>query len=256
MLEPITADVLSVPGVSHGFFTRAGGVSAGIYTALNCGLGSRDDRAAVRENRDRVARHFGTVPGSVVTLYQVHSDIAVRVDGPIQHDRLPKADAMVTKTPGVVIGALAADCAPVLFVDPVAKVIGAAHAGWRGAVGGILESTIAAMEGIGAVRRHIRAVVGPCISQTAYEVGQDFEGELLARDANNACYFVRPTAGARPHFDLPGYVEGRLKQAHIGEVGLETTCTFPADSRFFSFRRSQKLSEPDYGRQISAIVVT
>ena len=256
MLEPITADVLSVPGIAHGFFTRAGGVSGGIYSALNCGLGSKDDRQAILENRDRVARHLGASPGSVVTLYQVHSNSAVNVEGPIAQDRLPKADGLVTRTPGVVIGALAADCAPVLFVDPSAKVIGAAHAGWRGAVGGILEATIAAMEGLGAIRGRIRAVVGPCISLAAYEVGPEFEADLLARNADNARFFVRLAAGARPHFDLPGYVAGRLEQARIGEVGRESRCTFPGDSQLFSFRRSQKLAEPDYGRQISAIVVT
>jgi len=256
MLEPITADVLSLPGIAHGFFTRAGGVSGGIYQSLNCGLGSKDDRQAVLENRDRVARHLGAAPGSVVTLYQVHSDIAVTVDKPVPFESLPKADALVTRTPGVVVGALAADCAPVLFADPTARVVGAAHAGWRGAVGGILESTIAAMEGLGAARGRIRAVVGPCISQTAYEVGPEFEAALLDRDAGNARFFVRPSAGVRPHFDLPGYVESRLQRSGIGEVDRQTPCTFPGDSRFFSFRRSQKLSEPDYGRQISAIVVT
>lgn len=256
MLAPITSDVLAVPGVAHGFFTREGGVSGGIYRSLNCGLGSKDDRKAVLENRDRVARHLGAAPGSVVTLYQIHSDTAVTVDRPVPFESLPKADALVTKTPGVVVGALAADCSPVLFVDPAAKVVGAAHAGWRGAVGGILEATIAAMERLGAVKGRIRAAVGPCIGQQAYEVGPEFEADLLARDSTNARFFVRPAEGARPHFDLPGYVEARLQRAGLAAVGRETPSTFESESLLFSYRRSQRLKEPDYGRQISAIVVT
>jgi YfiH family protein len=255
MLEPIVADVLSVPGIAHGFFTRKGGVSSGIYESLNCGLGSKDERAAVLQNRDRVARHLGAAPGSVVTLYQIHSDVAVAVDRPVPFESLPKADALVTRTPGVVIGALAADCAPVLFVDPAAKVVGAAHAGWRGAVGGILESTLAAMVRLGAEQGRISACVGPCIGQQAYEVGPEFEADLLARDSENARFFVRASAGGRPHFDLPGYVEARLRNARLAAVERRTPCTFESES-LFSYRRSQRHRQPDYGRQISAIVVS
>lgn len=251
----MTADVLAAPGIAHGFFTRRGGVSGGIYDSLNCGLGSKDDRKSVQENRDRVATCLGAAPGSVVTLFQVHSDVAVVVDAAVGYDKLPRADALVTRTPGVVVGALAADCAPVLFADPVAKVVAAAHAGWRGAVGGILESTISAMESQGAERRRIRAVVGPCIGQPNYEVGPEFEAEFLARDPANARYFMRPSEHARPHFDLSGYTAGRLLAAGIGEVAQRSPCTFANESNLFSYRRSRKLSEPDYGRQISAIVV-
>lgn len=255
MLEPIVSDVLSVPGIAHGFFTRKGGVSSGIYESLNCGLGSKDERAAVLQNRDRVARHLGAAPGSVVTLYQIHSDVSVAVDRPVPFESLPKADALVTRTPGVVIGALAADCAPVLFVDPAAKVVGAAHAGWRGAVGGILESTLAAMVRLGAEQSRISACVGPCIGQHAYEVGPEFEADLLVRDRENARFFVRPSAGAKPHFDLPGYVEARLRNARLAAVERRTPCTFESES-LFSYRRSQRHRQPDYGRQISAIVVS
>ena len=192
----------------------------------------------------------------MVTLFQIHSDVALVVDAPVPYQSLPKADALVTRTPGVVIGALAADCAPVLFADPVAKVVAAAHAGWRGAVGGILEAAIVTMEGLGADRGRIRAAVGPCISQPNYEVGPEFEAEFLARNPANARYFVRPTEGARPRFDLSGYAADRLRAAGICEVAQQSPCTFSDESNLFSYRRSRKLGEPDYGRQISAIVVT
>lgn len=253
--QPITADVLAAPGLAHGFFTRVGGISGGIYDSLNCGLGSKDDAAAVTENRDRVARHLGARAGQVVTLFQTHSDTTIVVDAPFARGQVPKADALATRTPSIVIGALAADCAPVLLADPQAKVVGAAHAGWRGAVGGILESVIAAMESLGADRRRIRAAVGPCIGQTAYEVGPEFEAEFLAHADDNRRFFVRPTVGSRPHFDLAGYVAERLRKARVGEVASHAPCTF-SDSNLFSYRRSRKRNEPDYGRQISAIVVT
>lgn len=256
MPNPVIADALNLPGVAHGFFTRQGGVSEGIYKSLNCGLGSKDDSAAVFENRNRVARHLGAEPGQVVTLFQVHSDITIIADAPIPRDRLPKADAIVTRTPGLVVGALAADCAPVLLADPDARVVAAAHAGWRGALGGILESTIAAMEGLGASRRRIRAAVGPCIGQTAYEVGAEFEAEFLARDPANARYFVRPTPEARPHFDLAGYVAHRLQRAGLAAVERCSPCTFAGESNLFSYRRSVQRQDADYGRQISAIVLT
>ena len=257
MSNQLTHPLLSaLPGIRYGFFTRQGGVSTGIYESLNCGTGSKDDHAAVLENRARVTAALGIAPERLATPYQMHGIEAVHVTKVWGPGKGPKADAVVTDRPGIALGVGSADCGPTLFADAEAGIIGASHSGWRGALSGVLESTIAAMEGLGAARGRIRAVVGPCISQTAYEVGPEFEAALLDRDAGNARFFVRPSAGVRPHFDLPGYVESRLQRSGIGEVDRQTPCTFPGDSRFFSFRRSQKLSEPDYGRQISAIVVT
>lgn len=256
MLSRIEAENLkSLPGIRHGFFTRQGGVSTGIYAGLNCGLGSNDESAHVIENRRRVAEHLGADHGGVVTLYQVHGATALTVTGPVSRANLPEADAVVTATPKLAIGVLTADCTPVLFADPVAGVVGAAHAGWRGAVAGILESTIAEMERLGARRERIGAAVGPTISQDAYEVGPEFEAEVVALDPANACYFRMPQPGGRAHFDLPGFVSGRLRAAGLSSIELAAPCTRANESKFFSYRRSQTLKEADYGRQISAIVV-
>lgn len=251
------ADVLSrLPNIAHGFFTREGGTSEGIYAALNCGLGSDDVKSAVVENRDRVARALGACAGSVVTVHQIHSANAVIVDRPLPRESLPKADAIVTRTPGIVVGALAADCAPVLFADADAKVVAAAHAGWRGAVAGVLAATVEAMESIGADRRRIVAAVGPCIGQSAYEVGPEFEAELLGRDKRNARFFDRPEGAPRPRFDLPGYVMGQLANLGLAALESQSICTLQNESLLFSYRRSRARGEPDYGRQISAIVVS
>lgn len=253
MPRPLTTPGLAaLPGIAHGFFTRDGGVSAGIYASLNCGLGSQDARADVLENRRRVAAVLGA--RDVVTLYQTHSAAALVVDG-VPAGELPKADAVVTRTPGVAVGALAADCAPVLFADPEARVVAAAHAGWRGAVGGIVESTIAAMESIGAARGRIRAAIGPCIGLRSYEVGPEFEAELLRLDIANERHFSRISLREKPHFDLKGYVASRLAAAGITAVDVMGVCTYESES-LFSYRRAQHRSEGDYGRQISAIVVT
>lgn len=255
MLKPITSANLQTPNIRHGFFTRDGGVSEGIYAGLNTGLGSSDDPDRVLENRRRVAEHLGASHGSVVTLYQVHGATALTVDKPQDRAKLPKADAVVSKTPGLAIGVLTADCTPVLFADPQAGVVAAAHAGWRGAVGGILEAAIAEMERQGANREHIRAAVGPTISPEIYEVGPDFEAELLRLDPGNEHFFHAPAPGARVHFDLPGYVTTRLARAGLTNVEVCAPCTYQSESLFFSYRRSQVLKEGDYGRQISAIVV-
>lgn len=255
--EIVRAESLSgLSDISHGFFTRQGGVSTGIYGALNCGLGSNDDPHLVRQNRARVAQALGAGGSSVLTLHQVHSATALVVDAPFAPGKLPRADALVTRTPGLVIGALAADCTPVLFADPEARIVAAAHAGWRGALGGILEAAIEAMIGIGASRRHIRAAIGPCINQSAYEVGPEFEAEFLSADPGNGRFFARPATGARARFDLPGYVEHRLSRTGIGAVERRSFCSYENESRFFSYRRSTRRKEPDYGRQISAIVLT
>lgn len=253
---PILAPTLSaITGIAHGFFGREGGVSDGLYTALNCGLGSEDDRARVMENRRRVAAALGKPDAPVVTLYQTHSATAHIVSGPQNPSDLPKADAVVTATPGVIVGALAADCCPVLFADPEAKVVAAAHAGWRGAVGGILDATVATMQEAGARRERIIAAIGPCIGPQAYEVGPEFEAEVVALNAANARFFSRLTQGERPHFDLPGYVLARLGGLGLGHVESATRCTYENESEFFSYRRSCHRKEPDYGRQISAILV-
>ncbi len=257
MTEIITAACLDgLADIRHGFFTRAGGVSEGIYASLNCGHGSNDARDAVTENRRRVAATLGqTEAARVLTLYQVHSATALVVEAPLPREALPKADALVTRTPGLVIGALAADCAPVLLADPEAKVVAAAHAGWRGAFSGIVEATIAQMETLGAARSRIRAAVGPCINQAAYEVGPDFEARFLETDPAFARFFTRGQPLGRPHFDLPGFVGNRLRKAGISVLEQKSPCTFADSARFFSYRRTTKAKEPDYGRQISAIVI-
>ena len=255
-MEPITAECLQdMPGVRHGFFSRQGGVSGGIYASLNCGFGSSDDHASVAENRRRVAAHLMPAASTVLTVHQVHSAVAVVVDGDIARADLPKVDGLVTRTRGLVIGALAADCAPVLFADADAGVIGAAHAGWRGAVGGIVEATVSAMETIGANRANIRTCVGPCINQSNYEVGEAFMADVVTRDAAYAGFFARMGATDLPHFDLPGFVVRQLLQAQIGTIERQTPCTYENESLYFSFRRVTHREEPDYGRQISAIVL-
>jgi polyphenol oxidase len=255
MLEPITANTLpDRPRIAHGFFTRHGGVSRGGYASLNCGLGSKDDPVAVRENRARVAAFLSAQ--SLVTAHQVHSPTAVVASHAWSPDERPRADAIVTATPGLAVAVLTADCAPVLFADRKARVVAAAHAGWRGAFGGVIESTIATMEKLGCRREHVHAAVGPCIGQAAYEVGPEFERDFLAQDGANARFFTRQAPDARPHFDLAGYVEHRLQRAGVGGVQNLASCTYAQTEDFFSYRRSQARKEIDYGRQISAIALT
>lgn len=255
MLEALHADSLaSLPGIAHGFFTRRGGVSQGIYASLNCGQGSKDDPEAVRENRARVAEALRA--DSLVTAHQVHSAVAVVADKPWSDHQRPRADAIVTATRGLALGVLAADCAPVLLADPHAKIVAAAHAGWRGALGGVLEAALQAMEGLGARRERVEAGIGPCIGLAAYEVGPEFEAQFLQHDPAASRFFARATAAARPHFDLAAYIGDRLAAQGIRAARCSTQCTFAEDKEFFSFRRCQARQEPDYGRQISAIVLT
>lgn len=261
MLTPIqTPRLASLKHVRHGFFTREGGVSTGLYASLNCGLGSQDKSDSVLENRRRVSEHLGGTHGQVVTLYQEHGTRALTVTAPLPRTDLPRADAVVTATPGLVIGVLTADCAPVLFADPVAGIVAAAHAGWRGAAAGILESTVAEMERIGAQRSRITASLGPCINQPAYEVGPEFEAQLLALAPSNGRFFTQANEKAahpaKAKFDLPGYVLNRLNLIGLGVIENGAACTYENESQFFSFRRTTHQKEPDYGRQISAIVVT
>lgn len=256
MLHALTAPILLAhPNIRHGFFTREGGVSGGVYSGLNCGLGSADAADDVLENRRRIAAHLGASDGHVVTLYQEHGTTARTVTAAIPRDLLPKADAVVTKAKGLAIGVLTADCGPVLFADPEVGVVAAAHAGWRGALAGILPSTVLEMERLGAKRQRIIAAVGPCIGQAAYEVSQEFEAEFLLKDLMNARYFIIPPGSAKPHFDLTGYIVDQLGALGLGGVESCAVCTHGNESQFFSYRRSTQRNEPDYGRQISAIVV-
>ncbi len=258
-LEPFEArNLAALSGIRHGFFTRAGGVSTGLYASLNCGLGSSDDPSLVLENRRRIGRHLGgndEFGGGVVTLYQEHGTTAFEVSRPPARDALPHADAVVSVTPGLVIGVLTADCAPVLLADAKAGVVAAAHAGWRGALNGIVDSAVREMERLGAHREHISAAVGPCISQSAYEVGPEFKATFLAHDPANSVFFEHEDASARPHFDLPGFVAKRLIEAGVGSIEDLSLCTSENESLFFSYRRKTHRGEADYGRQISAIVV-
>jgi YfiH family protein len=260
MLHSVRIDALSaLPDIGHGFFSRRGGVSEGIYASLNCGVGSKDNPEAVRENRARVAGHLGA--RRVVTAYQVHGTAAVVLDDVSAVGERPRADALVTATRGLALGVLTADCAPILLADPRAGVIGAAHAGWRGALAGIAEAAIEAMEGLGASRQRVRAAVGPCIGASAYEVGPEFEAAFAERDPASALFFARPdrdpaSPERRPTFDLAGYVAERLRRAGVGLVAAADTCSYSVHNDFFSYRRSQRNGETDYGRQISAIVLT
>lgn len=250
----IEAPELSLPGIRHGFFGRKGGVSQGLYASLNCGLGSNDDAANVVENRNRAAAHLGIDGAHLLTVYQIHSPDVVVVTKPWTRGDQPKADAMVTKEPGIALGVLAADCTPVLFADAKARVIGSAHAGWKGAIAGVVERTVAAMERLGANRLNIRAAIGPCISQQSYEVGDDLRAPFVAQDMDNARFFAPGKAAGKWQFDLPGYVLERARANGLA-IANRTRCTYINDADYFSFRRTTHKGEPDYGRNLSAIVL-
>lgn len=250
-LEILTSPLLA--GARHGFFTRRGGASSGIYAGLNCGPGSADQREAVALNRARVAGALGVAPARLLSLHQVHgTEVAVAGPAGWPGSERPRADAAVTADPSVAISVLTADCAPVLLHDPEARVAGAAHAGWRGAADGVIEATLAAMERLGARRAAIRAAVGPTISQRAYEVGPEFLDRFLAEEDGSERYFV-PGSGDRLLFDLPGFVLGRLRAAGVADAEWIGACTYSDPERFFSYRRATHAGEPDYGRLISAI---
>ncbi len=247
MLEILTSDPIPL---RHGFFTRKGGASSGIFAGLNCGPGSTDQSGMVAINRSRVADALDLSPEYLVSLNQTHSakvaTIAALPDGRLQ------ADGMVTATPGIGLGILTADCQPVLFADPQAKVIGAAHAGWRGAQDGVLEATVNAMQALGAKPDNIRAVIGPTISQAAYEVGPEFYGNFIAHDPANSRFFINGTDD-RFHFDLPSYGLHRLRMAGVGHAEWIRLCTYRDPERFYSFRRATHNAEADYGRLIAVI---
>jgi YfiH family protein len=247
LLEIITTDALPV---RHGFFTRKGGASSGIFAGLNCGVGSSDQSEAVAINRARVAEAMDVPLDHLVGVHQVHSPDVVTVTGPLPVR--PQADAMVTATPGIALSILTADCQPVLFCDPAAGVIGAAHAGWRGAFRGVLEATVAAMTDLGATPAGISAVIGPSISQAAYEVGPEFFETFADEDPDNTRFFANGK-GDRMLFDLPAYGLHRLRAAGVGHAEWTRHCTYADPDRFFSFRRTTHLGEADYGRLISVI---
>jgi YfiH family protein len=240
-------------GLPHGFLGRRGGVSKGELAGLNVGYGSNDERAAIDENRRRAVAALAR-RAQLVTVHQVHSADVVIAEGPWSQDRRPHADALVSDRPGLLLGILTADCAPVLFTDQAAGVIGAAHAGWRGAFAGITDSTIAAMERLGASRERICAAVGPCIGPASYEVDEGFRARILDADPANARFFTDGPAG-KPHFDLPRYVVHRLLAGGIGEVEALHLDTYADADRFFSYRRATHRGEADYGRQLSAIAL-
>lgn len=248
MLEILTSPALA--GTPHGFFTRKGGASSGVFAGLNCGHGSSDLTEAVNVNRDRVATAMGVAPEQMVGVYQIHSAEVATVDAPLAE--VVKADALVTDRPGLLLTVLTADCQPVLFADREAGVIGAAHAGWRGSFEGVLEATLDAMEALGARRANISAVIGPCISQRAYEVGHDFMENFLVEDPENGRFFAGGPAG-KPMFDLPAYSLARLRAAGVGAAEWTRHCTYSDPERFYSFRRTTHTREADYGRLISAI---
>lgn len=238
-------------GITHGFLGRPGGVSTGIHAGLNVGLGSDDDRAAIAENRTRAVK--AVMPGArLVTLHQVHSPDAICVTAPFPDDARPEADALVTATPGLLLGILTADCVPVLFADAKAGIVGAAHAGWRGAIGGVTDRTLEAMERLGARIEHIACAIGPCIARASYEVDRVFVDRFLAQDADNARFFADGRPG-HAQFDLEAYVAARLARAGVQKVDAMRLDTYSQPDHFFSYRRSCHKGEPGYGRQVSLI---
>jgi YfiH family protein len=241
--------------IRHGFFGRRGGISSGLYTSLNCGPGSGDIRASVLENRRRATAAL-SLDAALVTLYQVHSSDVVIVNEPWEIADNPKADAMATNKSGLALGILTADCAPILLADADAHVIGAAHAGWGGALAGVAESVTAAMVRLGGKRERICAAIGPCISQSSYEVGPEFKPRFVTSDPANERFFVPSMRARYWQFDLPGYVAHRLRQSGIATVEVTPACTYAAEAEYFSYRRTTHFKEPDYGRQLSAIMLT
>jgi polyphenol oxidase len=252
----IASDALALGGISHGFFTREGGHSTGLFDSLNCGMGSGDDKETVLKNRATVAAKLGVASDRLLSAWQIHSPDAVAVSGPWDGEERPRVDALVTTTPGIGLGVLTADCGPVLFADPKAKVIGAAHAGWKGALTGVTARTLAVMEEQGADRANVTAVIGPMISRAAYEVGPEFPGRFIEADPRNAQFFIASPRAGHYMFDLPGYLAERLRGEGVGTVVNLSLCTFSDERRFFSYRRATHRNEKDYGRLISAIALT
>ena|SRR5438045_1697083 len=252
----ITLDLLDhASGIRHAFFTRQGGVSGGLFESLNCGFGSGDAVETVERNRAIATERLGFSPDRLVTCYQVHSTAVVTVEKPWPRDAAPRADGLVAGVSGIALGILTADCAPILFADAVANVIGAAHGGWRGALAGIIEATLDRMEALGAKRARIRAGIGPCIAQRSYEVGPEFPGPFLAHDPASAAYFAPAERTGHFKFDLPGYIEGRLARAGVSTIERARHDTVAENTHFFSYRRACLRGESVYGRALSAIAL-
>jgi len=254
----ITAHTLDDSRIRHGFLTREGGASQGIYAGLNCGPGSQDDARNVTENRSRalgmVVQDQTPPPAAqLLTCYQIHSTNVVRVDAPWAQANAPQADAMVTDKPGLMLGILTADCAPVLFADADAGIVGAAHAGWKGAASGVVQATVAEMVALGAMQDRIHAVVGPCIHQPSYEVGEDLRLQVISATPWADWCFERSARAGHYQFDLPSYVSGELQRLDLGAVEVLDFDTYGDETKFFSYRRSTHRSEGDYGRQVSII---
>lgn len=256
----ITLDALAAfagadPGIRHAFFTRRGGVSEGLFASLNCGFGSRDEPRKVEENRAIGAAALGLGPDRLVSCHQVHGTATVTVERPWRREQNPKADAMVTRVPGIALGILAADCAPVLFADPAARVIGAAHGGWRGALAGVVEATVTAMVALGARVERIRAGIGPCIGQKSYEVGPEFHAAFAAADRESGRFFAPAERDGHFLFDLPGYIAHRLRRLDLAAVAQSGHDTAAEEALFFSYRRACLRGEADYGRGLAAIAL-
>ncbi len=256
MIDAIEVETLKAPGLTHGFFTRRGGVSQGVYESLNGGVGSNDDPACVAENLRRMATHLKVRPGHLLVPYQVHSAAALIVDKIFSGDARPRCDGLATTTRGLGLGVTGADCGIILFADVGGGVIGAAHAGWKGALNGILEATLDQMERLGAQRRAIVAVLGPTIGQKSYEVGAEFLARFVAAAKDHARFFAPSTRDGHFMFDLPGFIGFRLAAAGIGRFENIGADTYADESRFFSYRRSVHREEPDYGRLVAAIALT
>lgn len=249
------ARLSGLSGVRHGFFTRRGGVSTGLYNSLNCGPGSEDDLANVRENQARAATALGAQPDALVTAHQIHSADVQVVSDPWPMTERPRVDALVTDQPGIALGILTADCAPVLFADAEAGVIGAAHAGWRGALGGVIDATTEAMQKLGAKSERIAAVVGPCIGHISYEVGPEFPEAFFAEDPRNEVFFAPAPRDGHFMFALPGYVVSKLARAGVRAAHALNHDTCAEDETFFSYRRTTHNGQKHYGRNLSAIML-
>lgn len=255
MIPAIRSPLLEHSRLSHAFFTREGGVSEGVYATLNGGVGSRDDKAAVSENRRRMAESLGVDPERLIIPFQVHSHLAITVDAPWGADDRPHVDGIATRTPGLAIGVTGADCGTVLLADAASSVIGACHSGWKGALDDVVGATVTAMEGLGAKRNRIVAVLGPTIAQDSYEVGSEFVERFTETDEGFDRFFKPSAAEGRSLFDLPGFIAMRCAAAKIAEfrdLGLDT---YTDEARFYSYRRTTHRGELDYGRLVAAIVV-
>lgn len=250
----LTTPLLDRDGVRHGFFSRAGGVSTGVYASLNTGPGSEDDPAAIAENRARCAAALGVEPDHLLTNYQIHSPTVVQVDGPWT-DAAPQADGLVTKTPGLALGVLAADCMPWLFSDPEARIIGAAHAGWRGALAGVLENSVDAMETLGADRTRIRAALGPCLRQQNFEVGVELLDAFTEKHAGADQFFGPGAHAEKRQLDLAGFGAWRLRAVGVTAIDDLNVCTLAEKDNYFSYRGSRRDGNADYGRNLSAIAL-